>query len=124
MATPVVKVKNRIRAILKKHKAWYCMPNTHGYGRSGVMDFIACHRGTFIGIEAKAGKNKPTKLQQNEIDGVLKAGGWAIVVNEDLLDSLDGLLTEITEAANRRKLRYDRTNRELMKQHEKRETKQ
>jgi hypothetical protein len=92
------------------------MPNTHGYGRSGVLDFLVCHRGVFIAIETKAGGNLPTHLQQVEIDNVLKAGGWAIVVNEDRLDSLDGLLEEITAAADRRKLRYDRTNAHLQKQ--------
>jgi hypothetical protein len=109
-------VKNRIRALLKKHHAWYCTPSTHGYGRSGIPDFIVAHRGTFIGIEAKTRGKEPTKLQRRELDGILKTGSWAIVVDEDKLDWLDGLLDEITQAANRRKAKFNQVHEALMQQ--------
>ena len=36
----------------------------------------------FFGIECKAGKNKPTPLQQLALDNISKQGGLALVINE------------------------------------------
>ena len=56
---------------------------TGGYGKSGVPDIIACYRGRFFGIECKAGKNKPTALQEKNLRDISEAGGSSTVVNED-----------------------------------------
>jgi len=81
--TPEAKVKKKIIAVLKEHGAYYFYPVTGGFGRSGVPDIIVCHRGRFIGIECKAGKNKPTPLQEKNLQDIEVAGGIAMVVNED-----------------------------------------
>ena len=54
----------------------------HGgqYGTAGIPDIIVCYRGWFIGLEAKVGKNQPTRLQQVTIEQIRKAGGVAAVV--------------------------------------------
>lgn len=54
----------------------------HGgqYGTAGIPDIIVCYRGRFIGLEAKVGKNQPTRLQQVTIEQIRKAGGVAAVV--------------------------------------------
>ena len=54
----------------------------HGgqYGTAGIPDIIACYKGRFIALEAKVGKNKPTKLQAATIDKIRQAGGTAAVV--------------------------------------------
>lgn len=54
----------------------------HGgqYGTAGIPDIIVCHRGRFIALEAKVGKNTPTKLQAATIDKIRQAGGMAAVV--------------------------------------------
>ena len=54
----------------------------HGgqYGTAGIPDIIVCHRGHFIALEAKVGKNQPTKLQNVTIEQIRKAGGTAAVV--------------------------------------------
>ena len=54
----------------------------HGgqYGTAGIPDIIVCHKGRFIALEAKVGKNTPTKLQAATIDQIRKAGGTAAVV--------------------------------------------
>jgi Holliday junction resolvase len=89
--TPEVKVKKKVVAILKKHEAYYFYPVTGGYGRSGVPDVIACHDGRFIGIECKAGSNKPTPLQQKNLDDIQAAGGVALVINEDNINTVEEL---------------------------------
>lgn len=81
--TPEKKVKAKVVAQLKALGAYYFYPVTGGYGASGVPDIVGCYRGYFFAIECKAGKNKPTPLQQKNIDDIVAAGGWAIVVNED-----------------------------------------
>jgi len=89
--TPEAKVKKKVVAILKKHEAYYFYPVTGGYGRSGVPDVIACHDGRFIGIECKAGSNKPTPLQQKNLDDIQAADGVALVINEDNINAVEEL---------------------------------
>jgi|TARA_R110000744_G_scaffold53488_1_gene114184 Holliday junction resolvase len=81
--TPEAKVKKKIVAVLKEHGAYYFYPVTGGFGRSGVPDIIVCHDGRFIGIECKAGKNKPTPLQEKNLQDIEAAGGISMVINED-----------------------------------------
>ena len=89
--TPEAKVKKKVVAILKKHEAYYFYPVTGGYGRSGVPDVIAYHDGRFIGIECKAGSNKPTPLQQKNLDDIQAADGVALVINEDNINAVEEL---------------------------------
>ena len=87
--TPEARVKKAIREILKELGAYYSMPIGSGYGAStGTPDFLICLSGLFIGIEAKAGKNKPTALQEKNLKQIQEAGGYAIVVNEENLSEL------------------------------------
>lgn len=89
--TPEAKVKKKVVAVLKQHDAYFFYPVTGGYGRSGVPDVIACHDGRFIAIECKAGKNKPTPLQEKNLSDIQSAGGVALVINEDNIDLVKAL---------------------------------
>ena len=80
--TPEAKVKKRVVDQLKSLGAYYFYPVTGGYGSSGVPDIVGCYNGRFFAIECKAGTNKPTALQQKNIDAIRTSGGAAIVVNE------------------------------------------
>ena len=82
-ATPEARVKKKVVAILKEAGAYYFYPVTGGYGRSGVPDIIACYKGMFIGIECKAGNNKPTPLQNKNLKDIADACGVAKVINEN-----------------------------------------
>lgn len=90
--TPEAKVKRKVRDLLEKHGAYYAMPVTGGYGASGVPDFLVCHHGRFIGIECKAGSNKPTALQISNMRKIEIAGGATVVINEDNMNDLVKLL--------------------------------
>jgi hypothetical protein len=94
---PEALVKKKIRAILDEYAAYYAMPIGTGYGNSGVPDFLVCCNGRFIGIEAKAGKNNATALQQHNIERIFDAGGYALVINEDNLHVLQELLEWTTK---------------------------
>ena len=86
--TNEAKVKKKVRETLKALGAYYVMPVTSGYGSSGAPDFLVCWRSLFFGIECKAGKNTTTALQDLNIDAIRKAGGKAIIINEDNADQL------------------------------------
>ena len=90
--TPEAKVKKKVVAILKQYGAYFFYPVTGGYGRSGVPDIIVCHKGCFIGIECKAGNNKPTPLQEQNLNAIQAAGGISLVINEDNISTVEKTL--------------------------------
>lgn len=98
-ATPEKKVKDKVVGILKAEGAYYFFPATHGYGRSGVPDIVACVAGRFLAVECKAGRNKPTALQVREIESIRHAGGVAVVVNEENWDMLTELVRKMKKGA-------------------------
>jgi Holliday junction resolvase len=77
------RVKNRVVEILKHYGAYYFYPVTGGFGASGIPDIIVCFNGYFIGIECKAGTNKPTALQEHNLERIKNSGGISMVINED-----------------------------------------
>ena len=90
--TPEAKVKKQVTRQLDAMGAYYFYPVTGGYGKSGVPDIVGCYKGLFFGIECKAGKNKPTPLQEKNLREIRAAGGCDMIVNEwtvgDLTDTL------------------------------------
>jgi Holliday junction resolvase len=95
MMTPEKKVKMKVVEILKELGVYYFYASTGGYGASGVPDIIGCYKGKFFGIECKAGKGKPTALQEKNIAQIIAQGGIAIVVNEDNIEDVNELLRKI-----------------------------
>jgi len=91
-ATPESRVKKQCVALLNAHKVYYFFPVASGYGRVGIPDIIACCDGHFLAIECKAGKNKPTALQEAEMLKIRTAGGTTLVINEDNINELQGWL--------------------------------
>lgn len=82
-ATPESKVKAAGKKIFEKYGAWYVFPAQNGYGRAGIPDALVCYKGRFLAVEFKAGGNKTTPLQDREIVGIHKAGGAAMVVDDE-----------------------------------------
>ena len=82
MATPEKKVKARVKKILDELGAYHFSPATGYGGRKGIPDIVACYEGKFFGIECKAGKNKPTKLQEYELKKIEAAGGVSLVFTD------------------------------------------
>ena len=88
MMTPEGRIKKKVKAILDEQQVYHFSPMQNGMGRAGIPDIIACHGGKFIGIECKAGDNKPTALQERELNRILNAGGEAYVINEENIEQL------------------------------------
>ena len=92
--TPEAAVKAKIKDILKELGCYSFSPIGGAYSSRGVPDIIGCLHGIFFGIEAKAGKGKTTALQDRELQRIRDAGGVAMIVNEENLDSLKTVLME------------------------------
>ena len=90
--TPEKKVKNAVVKQLKELGAYYFYPVTGGYGASGVPDIVGCYYGRFFAFECKAGKNKPTPLQQKNIDQITEMKGIVAVINETNQDQIRNIL--------------------------------
>ena len=92
--TPEGKVKRKAIAELQKLGMYIFFPATGGFGRSGVPDIVCCYKGKFIGIECKAHGNKPTALQQSNLEEIVNNGGIAIVIDETSVFNLKQIIEE------------------------------
>ena len=92
MSTPEKKVKDKVKKLLEEYGAYYFMPATGGYGRSGVPDLVACIKGRFIGIECKANGGTPTALQVKNLTEIINTGGIAVAVDETGIEDLRRVL--------------------------------
>lgn len=95
--TPEGKVKDMVTAVLKEYKVWYFFPSSNGFGKAGIPDIIALHKGKFIGIETKANtKKNPTELQALCGAQIVSAGGyWFLIRGKDELAQLIALLESL-----------------------------
>lgn len=93
--TPEKVVKDKVVSVLKSEEVYYFFPATHGYGRSGVPDIIACANGLFLAIECKANGNKPTALQIREIESIRRNNGVAVIVDETNWDMVRDLVRKL-----------------------------
>ena len=93
--TPEKVVKDKVVGILKNEGAYYFFPATHGYGRSGVPDIVACVNGHFLAIECKTVKGKVSDLQARELQRIRHVNGVAVVVNEENWDMLPELIRKL-----------------------------
>jgi hypothetical protein len=74
-------VKQAINITLERYPESYVFRSVpYGYGPSTV-DYIVCHYGVFIGIEAKAPGEKPTDRQRQILGQIERAGGAAFVID-------------------------------------------
>ena len=90
--TPEGKVKAKVKKTLDMMGAYYFMPTTGGYGRSGIPDIIGCLNGLFFAIECKANGGVTTALQDRELAKIHLAGGRPLIINEANVDYVEKLL--------------------------------
>lgn len=87
--------EGKVKRLLKLRGCWVLKTFSNGIQRAGVPDLLVCYKGHFIGIELKAEKGRPSKLQEYEIAGIRDAGGWALVLRPSgltaFLEELDKL---------------------------------
>jgi hypothetical protein len=84
-------VKREVKRILDRIGAFYFMPPSGAFGRTGISDFIGVHRGKFFAIETKFGRNSATTMQLRFGMNVQTHGGVFMVVNETNLEDVQDL---------------------------------
>jgi Holliday junction resolvase len=89
-------VKQQVVKLLKERGVYYFFPVAGPYQSLGVPDIVACVRGRFVGIECKAGNNRPTEIQLRNLEAIRDNEGVAMVVNENDLETLKNKLEMIT----------------------------
>lgn len=96
--TPEAKVKVMLKRRLEDifgDDAYRFCPVQNGMG-APALDVYYCIRGWFVAFETKAPGKKPTLRQQETIDQIKRAGGFAFVVDGE--DSLHEALLVIRAA--------------------------
>lgn len=89
MATPEGKVKEKVKAVLRKRGAYWHCPVQNGMGAPS-LDFVGCASGKYYAIETKAGSKQPTPRQELTIQQMRLAGAKVFVINEvEGIESLD-----------------------------------
>lgn len=78
--TPEGKVKNKVKALLKKYGVYYEMHVPCGYGAPG-LDFNVCCNGFALYIETKAPGKLVTSRQQRTKTDIEKSGGVVFVID-------------------------------------------
>lgn len=97
--TPEGRVKDRVKAALKKFPRLYQhWPVQNGMGKP-CLDAHCCFHGIYFAIETKAPGNKTTKRQDDTIAEISQAGGRTFVIDsdEDIAYMVDWL-TRVHEA--------------------------
>lgn len=86
--TPEGKVKQDVKALLKKHGAYWHMPVQNGMG-DPALDFHVCHRGRYLGIETKRPGGVLTPRQEQTRRRIEAAGGTVLVIDGTNLEALE-----------------------------------
>lgn len=74
------RIENSIKDWLETNNFWLIKVQGGSNNPStGVPDILACIKGRFVGIEVKQPGEKPTKIQQYQMDQINKSGGVAFV---------------------------------------------
>lgn len=74
-------LQNKVIKVLKqifKEDIWFSKISDR-YNK-GIPDIIGCIDGMFFGLEFKRDKGRPSKLQEYNIDKIIKAGGKVCIV--------------------------------------------
>ena len=89
-------VKQQVVKMLKARHLYYFFPVAGPYQSLGVPDIVACVRGRFVGIECKAGKNRPTEIRLRNLEAIRDNSGIAMVITENDLEALEQRLETLT----------------------------
>ncbi len=73
-------VKNSVKIVLNKHKAWHYWPVVTGYGQR-TLDCIGCHKGRAFAIETKRADLVMTPKQTEHMEKMTASGMRVFLIN-------------------------------------------
>lgn len=89
--------ENKVKKFLAQEGCWFVKTWSNGVQRSGIPDILACCNGYFLGIEVKADKGKPSKLQLYNLREIHESGGIALLLYPDDFDGLQDIIWNLQE---------------------------
>jgi len=92
-------VKKQVKKLLNQHNYFWWMPSANGFGTTGVSDFLAFRGGVLLAIETKFDTNKPTTMQRAFLNSIRAETGFAFVVNEKRVTTLESFLGAFDRAS-------------------------
>lgn len=92
-------LKTKIRQRLTERGAFWSNVAGGAYSKPGDPDIVACYRGVYIAIEAKASRGRQSEVQMRRQEQISRAGGvyiliWDVSFVDDLLDSIDASIDD------------------------------
>jgi hypothetical protein len=103
MRGPETRLRLKIRDELQRlwPKAWIRKIHGNRFQHVGIMDYLCCFEGFFIGLEVKIPNGKATPAQLNEGRLLERAGGYfAIVTSRE--EAVDAVREGIKRGRSRR----------------------
>lgn len=79
---------------LEKEGAWVVKFHASGMTKKGVPDLLVCWKGNFLALEVKT-NSRTTEIQKYQIDKIIKANGYAFVVNPENWDNIRNIIRSL-----------------------------
>jgi hypothetical protein len=92
-------VKREIKRLLDKHGWFHWTAAAGAFSATGIADRLALRAGVFLAVEAKFGKNRPTRLQKAYLQSIMAEGGFGFCANETHLPILQTWLETFDRAS-------------------------
>jgi hypothetical protein len=73
---------------------------TQEMAKSGVPDILACVGGLFVAIELKTETGEVSKLQEYNLDGIVRCGGYSLVVTPETYEPSLEFLAKLAQYAS------------------------
>lgn len=87
--------ENRIKKFLEDEGTYFFKYWAGPFSRAGIPDIIASVNGVFFGIEVKATKGKPSRLQILNCSKINASGGVGIIVYPDDFEFLKEIVKAV-----------------------------
>lgn len=91
-------VKQAVKHILTADDWFWWMPAANGMGTTGISDFCALKNGVFLAVETKFKGNTPSAMQRAFLNSVRSQEGFAFLVNENNVASLQSWIASFNRA--------------------------
>lgn len=99
--TPEGKVKDALKAVIRKHSGYQFWPVQTGFG-AATLDCFTCIVGHWFVIETKAKGGKLTPRQQMTRQAIIDAYGVVLVISTlEMVQKFDIVCTKLTSAVRK-----------------------
>ena len=89
----------KVKKLLEEYGCWVLKTWSNGVQRSGVPDLLVCCDGYFIGVELKAERGKPSKLQLYNLRKIRDSGGFAWLLYPNMFDDFKLFIKLLVEGS-------------------------